>query len=269
VACATDATAACWDQTDRLSTFAAATGTWASGATLDVRLAHRDGALLVRAAGLPEGAVVELVVAGAKNPAETNDVLRVSEGVSRHALRVPVRPGDERIVRAHLLRADGAVLVWSGPGPALLGGSPPVAFRERVAKHAPPRVAEEGGRVVVEADGAEITVQALDLDLPSTGQTPWSVTSIDRLAAEAPGAGGWADVVLRWPDGLDAYRVYLSPAPAGEVVLGHGIHPAPRVARSSGAHFELGSDARVVYRSDAYEHAARLLAEGVTCSSDR
>ena len=262
--CTTDAAAPCWDGALKLGRFAPRRGTTGPPATTDVRLARdADGALLVRASDLPADALLELYLRTANAPAEQ---LRVSAGgdVQRFPLTAPLGTPDRRTLLAELRIAD-RTLAWAPAGPPR--GAADVLFVAARASQPAPTARMEDGRLVVEAEGAEITLTEEPAIRPLERDDPWSITSLDRVEGEPPKDGGWVEVEALWRDernrnaDLSLWRVWVPEVTAPDTVLAHGIHPAPSYATTKGgAPFALGA-AAVRVADPAYEHAASLLSD--------
>jgi hypothetical protein len=259
--CTADPGASCWDDALKLERFAPRRGTTGSPVKVDVRLARAEGALLVRANDLPADSVLELYLRTANAPA---DQLRVTGGVQRFELAAPLGAPDRRTLLAEL-RIGDRTLDWAPSGPPRATGS--LLFVAARAPHpAPTAHMDDGHRLVVEADGAEIKLT--EESVPLEHGEPWSITSLDRVAGDAPAEGGWIAVEALWRDernknaDLSVWRVWVPEVDAPDAVYAHGIHPAPSFyAAKSGGPFTISKRAAIVVADPTFEHAAALLGD--------
>jgi hypothetical protein len=261
-ACTADPAASCWDDALKLGRFAPRRGAVGPAVVVDVRLAREGGDLLVRARDLSADGVLELYLRTTNAPAQQLRV-RAADGVQRFTLAAPLGSPDRRSLLAELRIAD-RTLAWAPSGPPRATAT--LLFVGARAPHpAPTAHLEDGRRLVVAAEGAELKLT--EEQVPLERGEPWSITSLDRVAGEPPEEGGWVEVEALWRDqrnkntDLSVWRVWVPEIAAPDMVLAHGIHPAPSFfSARPGAPFAISERAAIV-TDPAYEHAAALLGD--------
>jgi hypothetical protein len=158
--CEDDPKAACWPNAFRLQRFAPRAGLFAPVVYIDVRLAMDQGVLLVRAADLSPGSVLDLYLRKKVGVAEHVRIDGTADSdphVSRFTLESPLKIGEERSLTAELRTRD-AVLAWVPAGE--VGRTASLLFVPNRAHHDRPVVSLGPGHVLtVDAPGADITVR--------------------------------------------------------------------------------------------------------------
>lgn len=277
-ACQPDPAAACWSTATRLQRWAPDHGLLLPALELDVRVAHRDGALLVRTEGLPAGSRLELAVSPGTGEAPPKTSVLVAQPTDQAArvhnlLPSPgLRPPQLRALRLSLIGADGSVRAWApaGPGdltdPALLALAP-----GRPSPQPPLQVRLDDGHLHVSAAGAtslRVEQERMAFPASSTSIPPaWSASGADALAVHRPPDAGWYLVEALWRDAaqrptwVERARVWLdADAPTG--LAAWDIHPAPFVSQGSAAPpFRLDPHTRIALAVEAWRPAGELLAD--------
>ena len=262
--CEDDPKAACWSNAFRLQRFAPRAGLFAPVVYIDVRLAMDQGVLLVRAADLSPGLVLDLYLrknVGVAEHLRIDGTADPDPHVARFTLESPLKIGEERSLTAELRNRD-AVLAWGPAGE--VGRAASLLFVPNRAHHDRPVVSLGAGHVLtVQAPGADITVTE-DREV-SRDATAWSATGKDRVDATAPAEGGFLTVRTAWKESgkgdLAVWRIWCPSVGAPALTMGGGIHPAPRIQVPGQGQFALRDGMAIHYDDRTHERAASLLAD--------
>ncbi|MEC7947682.1 MAG: hypothetical protein VX265_08955, partial [Myxococcota bacterium] len=269
---------ACWTKTGRIERFAPALGEPGEPLDADVRVAwSRDGQLLLRVEGLPDGASLELGL----SPAPDDDTLRllwpaeVGPGIHRIAVQPALAPGTHRALRlaARIPMDDGgiSVLPWAPAGPGDPHRAGVVAVLEAPGPDLGLRVEASRDGIKATAPGAtRVRIQAHRTPVPRGSRgvpPPWSTVGEDRVQG-APPAPGWFTIEAVWHDDagrlldLTRQRTWWAGPPPPLAI--EGLHPVPKAwaaGRGSGWAPEDGD--RICAPDPSHAAAAALLAAEV------
>ena len=277
-ACSPDPAAPCWAEATSMRRWAPDHGLLLPPLALDVRIAHRDGALLVRTEGLPVGSRLEIALSPGVGelPAKTSvlEARPTSPGAEVQALRPTpaLRPPQLRAVRLSLIGADGGVWAWAPAGPGdLTDAALLVLVPGRPSPQPTVAVSLDSGRLHLSAPGSttlRVEQDRMAFPASSTAIPPaWSASGAGTVDVERPPDAGWYQVEALWrdqaerPTWVERSRVWLdADAPPG--LAAWDIHPAPFVSQASaGQPFVLSPRTRIALAVADWRPAAVLLAD--------
>lgn len=273
--CAADIDAGCWEEATVLGRFAPELRDHGPTLQADVRLAHRDGALLVRAEGLPEGALVEVSVNRSMDQDDTVRMPTYARYAALDAAGVAVVDGSLEVgsvvgVRVQLLWGEGPdrlALPWApGLGPGVLSQPFPVLIAAEPGKSRAIDLSVTDTLVAEAPGAARLKVWRDTQTYPASSLIPedWQVESVDMVSAPTPTIPGWYVFEAVWEeDGVTVdlvrRRAFLEPD-ALHVVQWKGIVPAPRLRQEGPGSYRLNPGARLCV-DPGLQAAADLMAE--------
>ncbi len=235
--CTSDPDDACWQEARVLERFAPDRRVAEPAVEADLRLAWRDGAVLLRVGALPPHTEVELTLHSTHDwVPRTAEIVRGSSGVLVLEHSSPIgAPGEERAVELTLFEDRGEEpplgRTWTPAGPAHAGEAFQALFTHQVSAELPLRASLDGAVLDLVVPGASEVHLKLLTDWPSSHRgkmypADWSEGVVgDRLSVSA-GEPGWYEITARARDdqgsltGLRAWRTWLLPPPPATVGLG-------------------------------------------------